>query len=113
MTLPDLLTPLASSIVVGHLATALLLSWSFFGRFRIARPPIVVLNLWDVGVLIALIVLVPLLYLVLPLWLVAALLGLGTFSSLYLAAEAVLPTRRATWLVCIFIVAADTCAAVA
>jgi hypothetical protein len=71
------------------------------------RPPLGVLNLWDVAIFVTLVILVPLLYVVLPVWLVVVLLGLGTFSSLYLVVGAVIRMRQLTWLVCILAMAAD------
>lgn len=84
----------ASLVVLGHAVGAVLLSWAYFRRYRIKRPPIGVLNLADVGVMIGAVVLVPFLYLALPAWLVAGLLALGITSELYFGGEPVLP---ASW----------------
>jgi hypothetical protein len=57
------------------------------------------------------ILLVPFLYLVLPLWLVAGLLGLSTLSVLYFTWEPVLGARWAIWLVVLVLLATDLGAA--
>ena len=48
------------------------LSWAYFRRYPVARPPIGVFNLRDVVVLLAAIALIPYLYLELPVAVVAA-----------------------------------------
>jgi hypothetical protein len=96
---------------LAHSVAALLLSWGYFGRYYIARPPIGVINLTDVAILLGAIVLVPYLYLLLPLGLAVGLLGVGALSSLYLLWEGILPRRWARWLVALAMVAADVGAA--
>ncbi len=54
---------------------------------RLPRPPIGRLDLSDVAFLMALIVVMPYLYLAAPRWLVCTLLGAGAASALLLAAE--------------------------
>jgi hypothetical protein len=54
----------ASIVVLSQIAAALLLSWCYFGRYAVTRPPIGVFNLRDIGFMLAGIVLVPYLYLV-------------------------------------------------
>jgi hypothetical protein len=56
-------------------------------------------------------VLVPYLYLILPIWLVAGLLALGILSVLYFAWEPILLTSWAIWLTALLLVAADIGAA--
>jgi hypothetical protein len=55
--------------------------------------------------------LLPLLYLVLPLWLAAALLLLAALSLLYFAWEPVLRARWAIWLATLGLLALDVAAA--
>ena len=55
----------------------------YFRRYAVTRPPIGVFNLWDIAIMIGGIVLVPYLYLLLPIWLVASLLALAILSVLY------------------------------
>jgi hypothetical protein len=69
------------------------LSMLCFRRCAIARPPIGVINLWDVAFLLAAIVVVPYLYLGLPSWLVMILLAMGMAGLLYVLLEPML--RRA------------------
>src|SRR5919199_3249458 len=97
----------ACFVVLAHVAGALLLSWGYFRRYTVARPPIGVFNLGDVAIMLLCIVLVPVFYLLLPRWLVAALLAAAALSVLSLTWEPVLRARWAIWLVTILLVAAD------
>jgi hypothetical protein len=94
-------------VVLGLAVSAVVLSWVYFRRFQITRPPIGVFNLTDIAVMICGIILVPYLYLVLPLWLVAGLLIVGTLSVVYLLWEPVLRVRRLVWPVSLALVGAD------
>jgi hypothetical protein len=88
---------IAVLMVLGFASCTLVLSWVYFRRYTLARPPIGVFNLTDVGLMIAGIVLVPVLYLALPTWLVSGLLILGAVSALFLAWEPVLRWSWAIW----------------
>lgn len=77
--------------------SALLIGWDYFGRYRLPRPPIGVFNLWDVALVMAGILLVPYLYLALPLWLVATLLALSAVSLLTTYFQPILADQRTTW----------------
>jgi hypothetical protein len=77
--------------------SALLIGWDYFGRYTLPRPPIGVFNLWDVTLVMAGILLVPYLYLALPLWLVATLLALSTVSLLATYFQPILADKLATW----------------
>ncbi len=66
------------------------LSRLYFRRFQITRPPIGVFNLTDIAFMIGGIVLVPYLYLLVPLWLVGGLLVLCALSVVYFLWEPVL-----------------------
>jgi hypothetical protein len=94
-------------VILCHIAAALLLSWAYFRRYAVTRPPIGVFNLWDIAVMIGGIVLVPYLYLILPIWLVTGLLALGILSVLYFVWEPILRARWAIWLVTLGFGAAD------
>jgi hypothetical protein len=94
-------------VLLGHTAAALLLSWGYFRRYSITRPPIGVCNLWDIAVMIGGIVLVPYLYLALPPWFVGGLLAIGVLSALYFMWEPVLRRRWAIWLATILLAGAD------
>jgi hypothetical protein len=98
-------------VILAHVAAAILLSWGYFRRYAVSRPPIGVFNLWDIAIMMAGIILVPYLYLLLPVWLVAGLLALGILSVLYFAWEPILRARWAIWLVALALVAADIGAA--
>jgi hypothetical protein len=84
-------------VVLGHAAAAVLLGHAFFRRSRVPRPPIGVFDLGDVAVLLAAVVLVPLLYLALPRWAAAGLLGLGVLGALLVVLEPVLGAARPAW----------------
>lgn len=73
------------------------LGWFYFGHYRLKRPPLGVFNLWDVAVMIGGIILIPYLYLALPTWLVAGLLGLSALSISYICLEPVLPRPWLIW----------------
>jgi hypothetical protein len=84
-------------LVVSLAAAAMVLSWAYFSRYAVARPPIGVINLWDIALMIGGIILVPYLYLALPGWAVTGLLVLGAWSALYLVCEPLLRRRRLIW----------------
>jgi hypothetical protein len=96
--------------ILAATTTALLLGWGSFRRYTIARPPIGVFNLWDIALMMAGIILVPYLYLLLPLWLVVGLLTLGMLSVLFFAFEPVVRMRWANWLLTLGLVALDIAA---
>ena len=87
---------IAFVVAFGGGALAALLSWSYFRRYAVTRPPVGVFNLRDVWILLTAIVLVPYVYLHLPLGLVAALLALTVTSILWFTLEPLLGRR---WLV--------------
>jgi hypothetical protein len=97
----------AATIVFGHAAGAVLLGTLYFRRYALARPPIGVFTLLDVGVVLCGIVLVPLLYLSLASWLVGGLLALGALSAIYVAGEPVLRSRGVLWMVVCGVAAAE------
>lgn len=98
-------------VILAHVAAALVLSWAYFRRCRIARPPIGVLNLRDVALMVGGIVVVPYLYLALPRWLIAGLLALGILSAIFFALEPIFRLRPALWASIILLAAADIAAA--
>lgn len=98
-------------VILAHAVAALGLSWAYFRRCRIARPPVGVLNLRDVALMIGGIALIPYLYLALPRWLVAGLLALGILSAVYFAFEPLFQVRVMVWPAVILLAAADIAAA--
>jgi hypothetical protein len=84
-------------VVLGHAAAAVLLGHAFFRRYRVPRPPVGVFDLGDVALLLAAVVLAPLLYLALPRWAAAGLLGLGVLGALLVVLEPVLGAARPAW----------------
>jgi hypothetical protein len=98
---------LATFIVLIHILAAVILSWLYFRRYAMTRPPIGVFNLGDIAVMIGMIILVPFLYLLLPLWMLASLLTLASFSILYFTWEPVLRPAWAIWVVTLLLAGAD------
>lgn len=98
---------LANLVVLGHTFGAVALGWLYFRRHALKRPPIGVFNLTDVGFMLGGIVLVPFLYLALPLWLVAGLLALGALSAVYFAAEPVVRPSWAPWAILVLLGATE------
>jgi hypothetical protein len=97
--------------LLGWIGLALGLSWWYFRRYTVTRPTIGVFNLWDIGIMIGGVVLVPFLYLVLPLWVVGGLLTLSTISFLYIAGDPILRTPFAIWPAILLVIGADLGAA--
>ncbi len=97
-------------VVLGHAAGAVVLSWLYFRRYRMTRPPIGVFNLRDVAFMLGSIILIPYLYLALPLWLVLVLVVIGVLSALYFLGEPVLPTGWLLWLTVLVLTGADIAA---
>jgi hypothetical protein len=107
-------------VVLGHAAAAVLLGGAFFRRYRVARPPVGVFDLGDVALLLCAVVLAPLLYLALPRWAAAVLLGLGVLGALLVVLEPVLGggrgargrwAARLVWPLALALLAADVAAA--
>lgn len=103
---------LATLIVFVHAAAAVSAGWLYFRRYAIQRPPIGVFNLWDVAFMLTGIVLIPYLYLLLPAWLAAGVLGLGALGILYFMLEPVLNVRWLIWLVVIIFLTTNIGAAI-
>lgn len=85
-------------LLLGCAVCALLGGWEYFRHYQVTRAPIGVFNLKDITLMMLFIVLVPFLYLLLPLWLVVSLLLLAALSILYFTWEPVLHARWAIWL---------------
>ncbi len=98
---------LSYAVVLGGAVCAILGGWAYFRRYQVSRPPIGVFNLKDLALMVLFIILVPLLYLVLPIWLAAGLLLLVALSVLYFTWEPVLHARWATWLAVCALLTAD------
>ena len=92
--------PIVSDLIVlAGACIAIIGAWVYFQRYQIVRPPIGVFNRNDVVLLMVGIIVMPYLYLLLPIWLAGTLLGLVTCSILYTIWEPVLRARIAIWLV--------------
>jgi hypothetical protein len=97
----------ALCVILIYIAAVILLGWGYFRRYTVTRPPIGVFNIWDIMVMIGGIFLVPYLYLLLPIWLVASLIALGILSVLYFMWEPILRARWAIWLIVLLLVGVD------
>lgn len=84
-----------------------LLSWVYFRRCAISRPPIGVFNMRDVATLVIAIAVIPYIYLELPLIAVAAVLTITITGILYFTLEPVLRRPAAIVAVAATAVAAD------
>jgi hypothetical protein len=98
-------------VVVVSAAGAVLLAWAYFRVYEVNRPPIGVINLRDVTLMIGAIVLVPYLYLAVPPWLAAALLGLGLLTILQVTFEPILPGAWIAWAIALVLLGIDIGAA--
>jgi hypothetical protein len=99
-------------IVFAGGALAACLSWFYFRRFAITRPPIGVFNLRDVAILMIAIALIPYVYLELPLVVLASVLTVTVTGILYFTLEPVLRRRLAVIGVAAVAVGADIALAV-
>ena len=93
--------------MLGCTAAVVLLGWAYFQRYQLVRPPLGVINRWDVGFMIAASILVPYLDQILPLWIVTGLLGMALLGMLYAGGEPVLSHRWMLWLVVLSLMGAD------
>jgi hypothetical protein len=94
-------------VVLAFIVGAASLSWAYFRAYRLERPSVGVTNLEDVAFMMGVIILIPYLYLTLPLWLVAAVFTLAMLSILYFTAKPVLRLPWAVWLVALLLVGTD------
>lgn len=76
-------------------AAAILLSTLYFLRLRIERPPVGVFTLRDIGVMMAVVVALPVLYLALPSFAVATILGLMVVFGVQLTLAPIMTGRLA------------------
>src|SRR5690349_11835258 len=97
----------AFCIILGHVVGAIGLGWGYFRRYRVAPPPLGVLDLGDIAVMIGGIVLVPFAYLLLPRWIAVALLAVAALSLLHTVGEPVLPGRWAAGWLALVVLGAD------
>jgi hypothetical protein len=93
--------------VYGVVAATALASWAYFRRYAVTRPPLGVFSLADVAVMLAAIIIMPALYLVLPRWLIVAMLALAVVSAWSLLSEPVVRRRAIRWTLILLLLAAD------
>lgn len=103
------MTDLAISALVVLILAGLtpLLGLVYFRRYSMKRPPIGVFNLRDVLFTFAMIIIVPFLYIVPPLWFSALLFGFSGLSLLYLVFEPTVTRRRFIWLLSLGLAGVD------
>jgi hypothetical protein len=97
----------AISVVALFSMTALLLSWLYFRRYPLKRPPLGVFNLWDIALILVGVLAIPYCYLFLPRWAVAGLLGLGAVGISYQLAEPLFKHTAGRWLFVLALVGVD------
>src|ERR1051326_5666358 len=98
---------LSDLMVLAGASLAIFAAWVYFRRYQIVRPPVGVFNRNDMILLLAGIILMPYLYLFLPTWLAAILLGLVTCSILYTIWEPILRSGRVIWLMVLLTMGLD------
>jgi hypothetical protein len=101
------------AVAFGLSALAVLGSAAYFRRYEVPRPPIGRVNLRDVGFLLAAIIVVPYLYLAVPLAVVAGMLSVAVISLLLMAGQPVLGGPRRAGAVACAVVVADVSIAIA
>jgi hypothetical protein len=101
---------LGFGIVFSYAVAAVLLAWTYFRHVRMARPPLGVIDGRDVLIIMVAIVLVPYVYLALPLWLVGLMLGALTVGLLYVTLEPLALPGWGAWLGALGLAAADLAA---
>jgi hypothetical protein len=94
-------------VVLAFAAITVIGGWVYFRRVRINRPPIGVVNLRDAVILMVVLVLMPYLYLSLPLVVVTALLGIIVLTAVHMTLEPVLRHPLLLWSACLGLISAD------
>lgn len=94
-------------IVAACVACTLLLGWWYFARCLLTRPPLGVINAWDVATMMGGILVAPLLYIDIPSAVATAILGIGALSLLYAVGEPLIRARWALWLTVLVLEGAD------
>src|SRR5690242_13920846 len=94
-------------VLLGHSLLALGLAWYYFQRYSMKRPPIGVLNLWDMAAMMVGIVLIPYLYLFVPKGVLTGLLALVTLSIVFFVFEALLSGRWLKWVIVLGVAVAN------
>lgn len=84
-------------------------SRAYFRRYPLKRPPIGVFNLWDVALMIGGILAIPYLYLLLPTWLVATLLGVSVLGIGYTVLEPLVRSNGGRWFILVVAATLDLC----
>lgn len=100
--------PIVSALVVlGFTLATAIGGWLYFRRVLINRPPIGVVNLRDALILVGLLIVMPYLYLVLPLAVVTGLLVIVVLTALHMTLEPLVTYRPTLWATCLGTIAAD------
>jgi hypothetical protein len=94
-------------VVLGFAVLTAVGGWSYFRRFQVTRPPIGVVNLRDAVFLVAVLVLMPYLYLSLPLVVVTVLLAGVVLTALHVTLEPVIPGTGGLWAAIVALLSAD------
>lgn len=97
----------SASVILAVVVATVLATWAYYRRYRVARPPFGVINLRDATIGLVALVVLPFLYLALPLWLVAGMVGLGALAAVYYALEPMLSARWTVWAASLALIGAD------
>jgi hypothetical protein len=101
----------AAAVVFTFAALAVLGGWFAFRRVALPRPPLGVMSLGDVAVMLVAIVLVPFVYLAVPLPLVAGFLLLAAGSGLITLFTSLFRSRWIAWVATLLLLGADVAGA--
>jgi hypothetical protein len=94
-------------------ASAVALAWTYFRRYELMRPPVGVFNGHDVVLMLVAVSVVPLLYLVAPIAIVATLVAAIAFNILFFGCEAAVRRRAYALTIAGAIVGANVAATIA
>jgi hypothetical protein len=98
--------PISLFVVLGVAVLTTVGGTAYFRRVRVNRPPIGVVNLRDAVILVAVLMVMPYLYLALPLAAVTVLLGVVVLTALHLTLEPMLHPLL-LWVACLGLIGLD------
>src|SRR5437879_2482876 len=102
---------LTYAIVLGWSVLAVGMTYAYFRRFSMQRPPIGVMNRTDSLVIVATIIVAPFVYLMLPLWAGVLVLVPSAFGIVYFALAPATARRLVAALAALVLVGADLASA--
>ena len=97
----------ATLVIWGFSTGAIIFSFLYFRYYQIQRPPIGVMNLRDLVIMLGGIVIIPILYSLLPNFMVAIMLILGGTSIIFFLIDGIFHKKWLTWLLTMMILLVD------